>query len=87
MLLARALAVAGDTEAAAEAYEASLPDLRAGGNLFAVGRAVADLAAIAIARGDADGGRPAVRVRDRGTGRGGGGELQPCGLGRPRPGA
>ncbi len=52
ILLARALAAAGDVERAAEAYEASLPDLRAGGNLFAVGRAIADLAAFAIARGD-----------------------------------
>ena len=52
VLLARALAAAGDTERAAEAYAASLPDLRAGGNLFAAGRAVADLAGIAIERGD-----------------------------------
>lgn len=52
ILLARGLLAAGDMAGAAEAYEASLPDLRAGGNLFAVGRAVADLAAIAIARGD-----------------------------------
>jgi LuxR family maltose regulon positive regulatory protein len=52
VLLARALASAGDAEGSAAAYEASLPDLRAGGNLFALGRAVADLAALAIGRGD-----------------------------------
>ena len=55
ILLARALLAAGDAAGAAEAYEQSLPDLRAGGNLFAAGRAIADLAAIAIARGDAAG--------------------------------
>ena len=55
VLLARALAAAGDIDGAAEAYEASLPDLRAGGNVFAADRAIADLAAIAIARGDAPG--------------------------------
>jgi LuxR family maltose regulon positive regulatory protein len=52
ILLARALAAAGDAAGAAEAYEASLPDLRAGGNVFAVGRAVADLAALDLERGD-----------------------------------
>ena len=52
ILLARGLAAAGDLDAAAEAYEASIPDLRAGGNRFAVDRAIADLAVIAIARGD-----------------------------------
>ncbi len=52
ILLARALAAAGDTERAAETYQASLPDLRAGGNLFATGRAIADLAAFAISRGE-----------------------------------
>ena len=55
VLLARALASAGDVEGATEAYTAALPDLRAGGNMFAVGRAIADLAAFAIARGDAAG--------------------------------
>jgi LuxR family maltose regulon positive regulatory protein len=55
ILLARGLAAAGEAERAAAAYEASLPDLRAGGNMFAVGRAIADLAALAIARGDAAG--------------------------------
>ncbi len=55
VLLAFALARAGDLDAAAEAYEAALPDLRAGGNRFAVGRAVGDLARIAIVRGDPDG--------------------------------
>jgi LuxR family transcriptional regulator, maltose regulon positive regulatory protein len=59
VLLARGLAAAGDIDGAAEAYETSLPDLRAGGNLFAADRAIADLAAIAIARGDAPG---AVRL-------------------------
>jgi LuxR family maltose regulon positive regulatory protein len=52
ILLARGLAAAGDIDGAADAYEASLPDLRAGGNWFATDRAIADLAAIAIARGD-----------------------------------
>ncbi len=66
ILLARALAAAGDTESATEAYEASLPDLRAGGNLFAVGRAIADLAAFAIARGDPEG---AVRLCEAEIGR------------------
>ena len=55
------------------AYEASLPDLRAGGNVFAADRAIADLAAIAIARGDAPG---AVRLCEaeiaRASGRPGG---------------
>ncbi len=55
ILLARGLAAAGDIDGAAAAYAASLPDLRAGGNLFAADRAIADLAAIAIARGDAPG--------------------------------
>ncbi len=58
VLLARALVAAGDADGAAEAYAASLPDLRAGGNLFATGRAIADLARIAIDRGD-----PAAAVR------------------------
>jgi LuxR family transcriptional regulator, maltose regulon positive regulatory protein len=52
VLLAFALARAGDLDAAAEAYEAALPDLRAGGNRFATGRAIGDLARIAITRGD-----------------------------------
>jgi LuxR family transcriptional regulator, maltose regulon positive regulatory protein len=55
VLLANALLRAGDAEAAAEAYAESLPDLRAGGNMFALGRAIADLASIAINRGDAAG--------------------------------
>jgi LuxR family maltose regulon positive regulatory protein len=55
VLLAFALARAGDLDAAAEAYEAALPDLRAGGNRFATGRAIGDLARIALARGDPDG--------------------------------
>jgi LuxR family transcriptional regulator, maltose regulon positive regulatory protein len=58
VLLARALFAVGDIDGAADAYAASLPDLRAGGNLFATGRAVADLARIAIDRGD-----PAAAVR------------------------
>jgi len=58
VLLARALFAMGDVDGAADAYAASLPDLRAGGNLFATGRAVADLARIAIDRGD-----PAAAVR------------------------
>jgi ATP/maltotriose-dependent transcriptional regulator MalT len=52
ILLARGLLAAGDTDRAAEAYAASIPDLRAGGNVFALGRAIADLAALAIRRGD-----------------------------------
>lgn len=51
-LLALALLRAGDLDAAARAYEVALPDLRVGGSAFAVGRAIADLAGIAIARGD-----------------------------------
>ena len=47
-----ALVRAGDLDAAAEAYEAALPDLRVAGNALAVGRSIGDLAAIAIARGD-----------------------------------
>ncbi|HEY6056566.1 MAG TPA: hypothetical protein VIV06_00965, partial [Candidatus Limnocylindrales bacterium] len=58
VLLAVALARAGDTDAAVSAYLESLPSLRAGGNMFAVGRAIADLAAIEIARGD-----PAAALR------------------------
>jgi LuxR family maltose regulon positive regulatory protein len=56
VLLARALVVAGDIDAAVSAYEASLPDLREGGNVLAVGRAIGDLAMIALSRGD----RPAA---------------------------
>ena len=52
VLLAFALSHAGDLDAAAEAYEAALPDLRAGGNRFATGRAIGDLARIALKRGD-----------------------------------
>ena len=52
VLLAFALASAGDLDAAALAYEEALPDLRAGGNRFATGRAIGDLARIAIKRGD-----------------------------------
>jgi LuxR family maltose regulon positive regulatory protein len=51
-LLGLALVRAGDLEAASEAYEAALPDLRAGGVAIATGRAIGDLAAIDIARGD-----------------------------------
>ena len=52
VLLALAHVRAGDPEAAARTYEEGLPDLRAGGNVMALGRAIADLAGIAIARGD-----------------------------------
>lgn len=52
-LLGTALRGAGDLEAATEAYEAGMPDLRAGGNQLAPGRVIADLVAIAIERGDA----------------------------------
>ena len=58
ILLARGLLIAGDRDAAAHTYEAALPDLRAGGNAFAAGRAIADLAAIELARGD-----PAAALR------------------------
>ena len=58
VLLAFALAGAGDLDIAAVAYEEALPDLRAGGNRFATGRAIGDLAKIAIKRGD-----PAQAVR------------------------
>ena len=59
VLLARGLYAAGEIDDAAEAYAASLPDLHAGGNVFAADRAIADLAAIAISRCDASG---AVRL-------------------------
>ncbi len=52
VLLALALVRAGDLDGAAKAYEEGLPDLRAGGNVMALGRGIADLAGIAIARGD-----------------------------------
>ncbi len=52
ILLAVAFATAGDLDAAAAAYEEALPDLRAGGNVMALGRGIADLARIAIVRGD-----------------------------------
>jgi len=51
-LLGVALVRAGDLDAAAEAYEAALPDLRVAGSALAVGRTVGDLAAIAMAGGD-----------------------------------
>jgi ATP/maltotriose-dependent transcriptional regulator MalT len=51
-LLGIALTHAGDRDPAAEAYQAALADLRAGGNALGIGRAIADLAVIAIARGD-----------------------------------
>ena len=57
-LLGLALVRAGDLDAAAEAYDEALPDLRAAGNTLAVGRTIADLAGIAIACGD-----PARAVR------------------------
>jgi LuxR family maltose regulon positive regulatory protein len=60
-LLGIALTGAGDLEAAAEAYQAALADLRVGGNALGVGRAIADLAGIAIARGDP---AQAIRVCD-----------------------
>jgi ATP/maltotriose-dependent transcriptional regulator MalT len=52
VLLAVAQLQAGDTDAAIATYEAGLPDLRAGGNVLAAGRTVADLARIAVARGN-----------------------------------
>jgi ATP/maltotriose-dependent transcriptional regulator MalT len=52
IFLGLALARAGDLNAAAQAYEEALPDLRAANNMLAVGRGIADLAAIAIALGD-----------------------------------
>ena len=51
-LLGVALVRAGDLDAAAEAYEAALPDLRAAGVAIATGRTIGDLAAIDIAQGD-----------------------------------
>ncbi len=54
-LLGVALWRQGELAAASDAYEAALPDLRASGNVLAAGRTVADLAAIAIAQGDAAG--------------------------------
>ena len=58
-LLAVGLLRSGDLAAAAAAYEESLPDLRQGGNVFAAGRAIADLASILLTGGDAQG---AVRL-------------------------
>ena len=55
VLLAVALARTGDHDGARTAYLESLPDLRSSGNTFALGRAIADLAALEIARGDAGG--------------------------------
>ena len=52
VLLALAHVRAGELEAAARAYEEGLPDLRAGGNVMGLGRGIADLAGIAITRGD-----------------------------------
>ena len=52
ILLGLALARSGDLSAAAQAYEDALPDLRVANNVLAVGRGIADLAAIAIALGD-----------------------------------
>jgi LuxR family maltose regulon positive regulatory protein len=51
-VLAVALLAAGDTTAAVAAYESGLVEMRAGGNALAAGRAVADLAGIAIDSGD-----------------------------------
>jgi DNA-binding CsgD family transcriptional regulator len=51
-MMAIGLERAGDVSAAAEAYRESISDLRAGGNVFAVGRAIAHLAAIEMTRGD-----------------------------------
>jgi ATP/maltotriose-dependent transcriptional regulator MalT len=51
-LLGLALVRAGDLDAALEAYEAALPDLRAAGVALATGRTIGDLAAIDITRGD-----------------------------------
>ena len=52
VILGNALRGARDLEAATKAYEAGLPDLRAGGNQLAPGRVIADLVDIAIERGD-----------------------------------
>ncbi len=88
VLLAFALARAGDLDAAAEAYEAALPDLRAGGNRFATGRAIGDLARIAIKRGDPERCAEAVRGGARADPEGVGRDRQRSGLGRhgQRPG-
>jgi LuxR family maltose regulon positive regulatory protein len=61
-LLALGLLRAGELDAAVEAYEASLADLRASGNAFALGRSITDIARIAIDRGDPE---SAVRVCER----------------------
>jgi LuxR family maltose regulon positive regulatory protein len=51
-LLGLALLRAGDLDAASDAYEAALPDLRAAGVTLAAGRTIGDLAAIDIAQGE-----------------------------------
>ena len=65
----------------------SLPDLRAGGNMFAVGRAVADLAAIAHRARRPRGGRPDLRGGARADAAGVGRPDQRRGLGRAGAGA
>ena len=60
-LLGVALVRSGDLGAAEEAYKKALPDLRVAGNALAVGRTIADLAGIAIARGDPE---RAIRLCD-----------------------
>lgn len=56
VFLARAMLVVGDTARGFETYLAALPDLRAGQNVFGIGRAMDDLVGVSIARGDpADG--------------------------------
>lgn len=56
VFLARALLVAGDTERGFESYLAALPDLRAGRNVLALGRAMNDLVVASIEHGDPAGG-------------------------------
>jgi LuxR family maltose regulon positive regulatory protein len=53
VLLAVSLVHAGDLDAAERAYDEGIPELRRGGNVLALGRAIADVARLAIDRGDA----------------------------------
>lgn len=52
VFLARALLISGETTRGFETYVGALPDLRAGQNVLAIGRALNDLVGASIERGD-----------------------------------